>query len=43
VKYTWGQPEPYGLLTQDWSSAAYPSVISMLQAMMPPRTGAGVS
>ena len=42
-KYTWGQPEPYGLLTQDWSNAAYPSVISMLQAMMPPRAGAGVS
>ena len=42
-KYTWGQPEPYGLLTQDWSNAAYPSVISLLQAVMPPRTGAGVS
>jgi hypothetical protein len=43
VKYTWGQPEPYGLLTQDWANAAYPSVISMLQAMMRPRTGPGVS
>jgi endoglucanase len=43
MKYTWGEPESYGLLTQDWSNAAYPSVISMLQAMMRPRTGPGVS
>jgi endoglucanase len=43
MKYTWGQPEPYGLLTSDWANAAYPSVISMLQAMMWPRTGPGVS
>ncbi len=42
MKYTWGQPEPYGLLTQDWANAAYPSVISMLQAMVRPRTGPGV-
>jgi endoglucanase len=42
-KYTWGQPEPYGLLTPDWASAASPGVISMLKAMMPARTGPGVS
>ena len=42
-RYTWGQPEPYGLLTSDWANAAYPSVISMLHAMMRARTGPGVS
>jgi len=41
-RYTWGQPEPYGLLTSDWATPAYPSVISMLQAMVRPRTGPGV-
>jgi hypothetical protein len=40
-KYTWGQPEPYGLLTSDWANAAYPSVMSMLHAMTGPRTGPG--
>jgi endoglucanase len=43
VKYTWGQPEPYGLLTSDWANAASSDVISMLQAMMRPHTGPGVS
>jgi endoglucanase len=43
VKYNWGQPEPYGLLTPDWANAASPGVMSMLRAMMQPRTGPGVS
>jgi endoglucanase len=43
VKYPWGQPEPYGLLTQNWSDGAYPEVVKMLQSMMKPRTGPGVS
>jgi aryl-phospho-beta-D-glucosidase BglC (GH1 family) len=42
VKYHWGQPEPYGLLTPDWDNAASPDVMTVLQAMMPPRTGPGV-
>jgi endoglucanase len=43
VKYTWGQTEPYGLLTSDWTQVAYSGVVSMLQSMMKPRTGPGVS
>jgi hypothetical protein len=38
----WGAPEPYGLLTLDWTDVGYPAVISTLQALMPPRTGPGV-
>jgi len=43
VKYTWGQPEPYGLLATDWVNVESWAVINMLQAMMTPNTGPGVS
>jgi endoglucanase len=43
VKYTWGQPEPYGLLATDWVNVESWAVINMLQAMMAPSTGPGVS
>jgi endoglucanase len=43
VKYNWGQPEPYGLLAQDWVNPLSWDVITMLQAMMSPGTGPGVS
>jgi aryl-phospho-beta-D-glucosidase BglC (GH1 family) len=43
IKYYWGQPEPYGLLTLDWTDVAYPAVVSMLQALMQPRTGPGIT
>jgi endoglucanase len=43
VKYTWGQPEPYGLLATDWVNVESWAVINMLQAIMTPSTGPGVS
>jgi len=43
IKYNWGQPEPYGLLAPDWANALSPDVMIMLQAMVAPRTGPGVS
>jgi hypothetical protein len=39
----WGGPESYGLLTPDWSGVGYPEVMTMLKAIMPPRTGPGVA
>jgi endoglucanase len=42
ILYHWGAAEPYGLLTPDWADVGYPAVMSMLQAMMPPRTGPGI-
>ena len=39
----WGDPEPWGLLTQDWRGVANPPVLDILKAMIPPRTGPGVS
>jgi hypothetical protein len=42
VKYNWGQPEPYGLLDPTWGHAASASVMTMLTAMMQPRTGPGI-
>jgi hypothetical protein len=42
IQYYWGQPEPYGLLTLDWTSVGYPAVVTMLQALMQPRTGPGI-
>jgi endoglucanase len=42
VTYSWGDPEPYGLLTPGWTDVAYPDVVKMLQAMIKPRTGPGV-
>ena len=43
VKYTWGQPEPYGLLASDWATVAYDNLIAVLQSMIEPHTGPGVS
>ena len=43
IKYNWGQPEPYGLLAQDWTNPDSWAVITMLQAMTTPSTGPGVS
>jgi endoglucanase len=43
IKYNWGQPEPYGVLTPDWANAVSPEVMIMLQDMVAPRTGPGVS
>jgi endoglucanase len=40
---SWGDPEPYGLLAPDWRAVANPRVLDMLKAMIPPRTGPGVS
>jgi endoglucanase len=42
IQNYWGAPEPYGLLTMDWTDVAHPAVVSMLQAMMQPRTGPGI-
>ena len=41
IQYYWGAPEPYGLLTLDWSGVGYPAVVTMLQALMQPHTGPG--
>ncbi len=30
----WGAPEPYGLLTPDWSGVGFPAVMTMLKAIM---------
>lgn len=43
IQYYWGAPEPYGLLTPDWTAVAYPDVVAMLTAVMAPRTGPGIS
>ena len=42
IQYYWGAPEPYGLLTLDWTSVGYPAVVTMLKAMMQPHTGPGI-
>ncbi len=31
IQSNWGAPEPYGLLTLDWTDVAYPAVVGMLQ------------
>jgi hypothetical protein len=43
LQYDWGDREPYGLLTEDWSDVANPAVLKMLQSMIAPKTGPGVS
>jgi Cellulase (glycosyl hydrolase family 5) len=42
IQNYWGAPEPYGLLTLDWQDVGYPALMTMLQAMMQPRTGPGI-
>jgi endoglucanase len=37
----WGDPEPWGLLADDWSGVRNPAVLDILSAMIPPRTGPG--
>jgi hypothetical protein len=39
----WGDPEPWGLLAADWRGVADPAVLDILRALIPPRTGPGVS
>ncbi len=43
LEYTWGQPEPYGLLAPDWATVAYPDLMAILQSMIEPHAGPGVS
>ena len=42
IQNYWGAPEPYGLLTLDSQDVGYPVLMTMLQAMMQPRTGPGI-
>jgi endoglucanase len=37
-----GAAESYGLLTPNWSGVGYPAVVTMLKAIVPPRTGPGI-
>ncbi len=39
----WGDGEGFGLLAPDWRGVANPQVLDILRAMIPPRTGPGVS
>ena len=39
----WGDPEPWGLLAPDWRGVANPAVLDILNRLIPPRTGPGVS
>ena len=39
----WGDPEHWGLLAPDWRGVANPQVLDILKALIPPRTGPGVS
>ncbi len=43
VEYYWGAPEPYGLLTLDWSDVGYPALVTMLKALMQPHQGPGIT
>ena len=36
-----GAAESFGLLKPDWSDVGYPAVMTMLKAIIPPRTGPG--
>ena len=40
---SWGDPEPWGLLAPDWRGVANPGVLDLLKAMIPPRTGPGIT
>jgi len=39
----WGDPEPWGLLAQDWRGVANPGVLDLLTSMIPPRAGPGIT
>ncbi len=43
LQYDWGDREPYGALAEDWNGVANPAVMTMLQAMIRPSTGPGVT
>lgn len=43
VAFDWGNQATDGLLTDDWRGAASPAIMEMLQSMMRPRTGPGIS
>ncbi len=43
LQYNWGDRAVNGLLAQDWTGVANPTVLGLLQAMTAPRTGPGVS
>jgi hypothetical protein len=32
-------PEPFGLLTSDWSGVGFPAIVASLKAIMEPRSG----
>jgi endoglucanase len=42
VKYNWGDPEPYGLLTSNWVAAGSPPLMKMLLSLTLPHMGPGV-
>jgi endoglucanase len=39
----WGDPEPWGLLAPDWHGVANPAALDILRALIPARTGPGLS
>jgi endoglucanase len=43
LQYDWGDREPYGALAEDWNGVANPAVMTMLQEMIRPSTGPGVT
>jgi len=43
VAFSWGNRATDGLLTDDWRGVASPAIMEMLQSMMRPRTGPGIS
>jgi endoglucanase len=43
LQYNWGDRAVNGLLAQDWSGVASPTILGLLHAMIAPRTGPGVS
>jgi endoglucanase len=40
--HAWGSPEPFGLLTPDWSGIKDPTIMNMLKSMIKPKTGPGI-
>jgi Cellulase (glycosyl hydrolase family 5) len=43
MHFDWGQPATDGLLTEDWSGAASPAIMEILQSLMRARTGPGIA
>jgi endoglucanase len=42
LAFSWGDRATDGLLADDWSGAASPAIMEILQSMMPARTGPGI-